>query len=223
MLINPSAQHKALLEGLACISKVLVRTTMEEELYRRRWESKEDTNDKQDFSIAHKGYRDTLKALYVALLKYQATSLRYFNQNGSLRITSDMVKWNSWEDLLKDVKKQDEAMCLVYDRLTDVKGEEEFAKLDERHRETVDILKPGFSDVAALRKAIETAQKDKTRTRLLDWLSSVDPSENYNNARGRHEDGTGKWLIQDNEDIELWKTEPNSLLWLHGKGMTCDL
>lgn len=217
LLLNPSAQEKALLEGLASVSDVLVRSTMQENLYFRRWEANADKNDRADFMPSHKGYRDTLKALYIQVLKYQATSVCYFTRNGGLRILADMVKWHAWEDMLKDVQKQDEAMCRTYDRLSDVKIEEEFEKLDKRHEQMVEIFNSGFDDVAALREAVERAQRDRERTELLDWLSSVDPSLNYNNARTKHENGTGDWLIRNNDDFDSWKVAPNSLMWLNGK------
>ncbi|KAG4441669.1 hypothetical protein IFR05_002876 [Cadophora sp. M221] len=220
LLLNSSEQESALLKGLASVSNVLVRSTMQENLYFQRWEANADNNDRSAFLPSHKGYRDTLKALYVLVLKYQATSVCYFTKNGGLRILADMVKWHKWEDLLKDVQTQDEAMCRTYDLMGQVKIEEEFEKLENRHGETVDILKSGFSDLAELRKAIEAAQRDADRSALLDWLSSVDPSLNYNNARGKYEQGghgTGDWLIQNNEDFEKWKLATNSLMWLNGK------
>ena len=194
---------------------------MQENLYFRRWEANADKNDKADFMPSHKEYRDTLKALYVLVLRYQATSICYFTKNGGLRVLADMVKWHAWEDMLKDVNKQDAAMCRTYDLLSDVKIEEEFEKLDKRHGEMVEIFKSGFGDVAALRKAIGTARHDYNHTELLSWLSSVDPSQNYNNARGKYENGgqgTGDWLVRNNEDFERWKTAPSSLMWLNGKG-----
>ncbi|KAH9217695.1 hypothetical protein DL95DRAFT_295034 [Leptodontidium sp. 2 PMI_412] len=220
LLLNPSEQEAALLKGLASVSNVLVRSAMQEHLYFQRWEANNDKNDRSAFLPSHKGYRDTLKALYVLVLKYQATSVCYFTKNGGLRILADMVKWHKWENLLKDVEGQDEAMCRTYDLLSDVKIEEEFGKLDKRHAETVDIMKSGFSDLSELRKAIEAAQRDADRTTLLDWLSSVDPSLNYNNARGKYDQGghgTGDWLIRNNDDFEKWKTAPNTLMWLNGK------
>lgn len=181
---------------------------MQEDLYVRRWEQNADKNDKNDFLHSHVGYRDTLKALYVLVLKYQATSVCYFTQSGSLKLLEDMVLWRNWEGLLENVKKQDEAMCKVYNRLNEVRIEEEFEKLDKRHTE-----------ISALLKAIEIAQRDSHRSKLLKWLSSLDPSHNYNNACGKHEKGTGEWLINGNNDFETWKVAPNSLMWLNGKGM----
>ena len=194
---------------------------MQEELYYERWEDKADRNDKARFKQSHKGYRDTLKALYIQVLKYQATSVCYFTKNGALQVLADVVKWHAWEDMLKALKAQDETMCRTYNLLNDVKIEVEFENLEKRHAEMVDIFKSGFSDIAALRKAIETAQHDSKRSGLLNWLSSVDPSLNYNNARGKRENGgqgTGDWLIRDNDDFNRWKVAPNSLMWLNGKG-----
>jgi hypothetical protein len=52
---------------------------------------------------------------------------------------------------------------------------------------------------------------------ILNWLSVVDSSTNYNAARSKHEEGTGDWFL-NGKRFEDWKTASNSVLWLHGKG-----
>ncbi|KAL2071840.1 hypothetical protein VTL71DRAFT_13075 [Oculimacula yallundae] len=72
----------------------------------------------------------------------------------------------------------------------------------------------------ALREAVSSAQHDKERSNLLAWLSSADPSQNYINAQEKFENGgqgTGDWLIRDNQDFGEWKRASKSLIWLNGK------
>jgi hypothetical protein len=126
-----------------------------------------------------------------------------------------MVLWRNWEGLLESVKKQYEAMCKTYYRLNEVRIEEEFGRLDKRHTEVVDILTSGFKDISAILKAIEIVQRDKSRSELLQWLCSLDPSHNYNYACGKHQMGTGQWLLK----LRKLEERTEFFMWLNGKGM----
>jgi hypothetical protein len=62
-------------------------------------------------------------------------------------------------------------------------------------------------------QGISQLSKDK----IIKWLSFADTSINHIAAQEKHEPMTGNWLMKRSE-FEHWKTAPNSLLWLHGKG-----
>ncbi|KAF8669599.1 hypothetical protein AX14_005997, partial [Amanita brunnescens Koide BX004] len=47
------------------------------------------------------------------------------------------------------------------------------------------------------------------------WLNVPDPSTNHNNARKKHHQGTGQWLLED-ERYATWKQQSNSLMWING-------
>ena len=93
-----------------------------------------------------------------------------------------------------------------------------------RSHELVNVAEYIFDDgilvtnIAGLKKAVEDAQDNVDRKELLEWLTSVDPSSNYNTARGKIKADTGSWLTHQNEDFDKWKTRPNSFIWLNGKG-----
>jgi len=44
--------------------------------------------------------------------------------------------------------------------------------------------------ISSLLEAVVATGQDNKRTELLNWLSSVDPSVNYNSAREKHETQT---------------------------------
>jgi ankyrin repeat domain-containing protein 50 len=216
--LNPSKQEASLAIGLEYISGLIVQSSIRESLYRRRYESNSSNNDHDDLLPSHIAYRDTLKELYTRILKYQATVVCYYSKNTATRVISDMVKHDDWDSLLDYIKTQEEEFCKINELWKDNKYEEECTALDKRHQESMKSLVSIGTDVSGLRKAIEDAQRDKQRTALLTWLSSIDPSENYNSAREKHEAETGSWLVDDNENFKCWEFGPNSLLWLHGKG-----
>lgn len=154
------------------------------------------------------------------ILKFQASSICYLSKNGAFRLGLDIVKWNDWDAAMSDIQKQEDSFCKVYDIWQDMVYQEECQALEARHKENMNQLTILCSDVSGLRQAIEDSQRNAERTELLDWISDIDYSENFNAAIAKHEENTGDWLLRNNELFETWQTDANSLLWLNGKGST---
>lgn len=76
-------------------------------------------------------------------------------------------------------------------------------------------LRETNTNVRVTGEAVRGLQLDYHQKVIRDWLSAPDPSTNYANALERRHEGTGLWFIQG-EDLERWKRQPNSFLWLHG-------
>ena len=51
--------------------------------------------------------------------------------------------------------------------------------------------------------------------RIVQWLAPPDPSQNHDRARALCQANTGRWFLESTS-FETWKTQNNSLLWLHG-------
>ncbi|KAE9376195.1 hypothetical protein N431DRAFT_404374 [Stipitochalara longipes BDJ] len=219
LTLNPSKQAASFAEGLDYISDLIVRSAMRESLYERRYRSKAGEGDvslDSDLS-SHKKYQDTLKNLYIEILKFQASGVCYLSTNTAFRLGRDVVKWDKWDAFLGDIKKREDAFCKVYEIWKDTIDQENCEGVYRRHREKMETLGSISCNIVALKKSIEDKQRETSRTKLLDWLSSIDPSENYNTALLARQAGTGDWLLQGNSDFESWKTGRNSLLWLNGK------
>jgi hypothetical protein len=198
--------------GLNYIGNLIVRSDMRQKLYERRY----DTNNEDQL---HE-YRDTLKELYIRILKFQAKSVCYYSRNDASRLGRDVVKWDNWDSLLEDITVQEIAFTQVYDIWKDLIAREEYDKLSRRHTESLDIMKLISDNIVSFRLAVASAQSDENRTKLIKWLSSAEPSINYNSARDKHQSETGDWLIKDSRDFKNWETSSNSFLWVNGKGIT---
>lgn len=57
----------------------------------------------------------------------------------------------------------------------------------------------------------ETSEKDK----IMAWLSSPDPSTNYNKALKQRYQDTGVWFLEG-ERFDTWKSTPAAFMWLYG-------
>lgn len=101
----------------------------------------------------------------------------------------------------------------------DITYAEERSAADRRHEEAISCWEGVGTDVSGLLEVVGKSQEDKKRDGLLDWLSTLDPSEAYNAARQKHTKGTSDWLIKDSEAFNAWEKSESSLLWLNGKRM----
>jgi hypothetical protein len=70
--------------------------------------------------------------------------------------------------------------------------------------------------VTDLKAQVTAYQADEQSTKVSKWLSTTDPSSNYEIARKKCQPKTGEWLFKRPE-FEEWKEKPNSLVWLYGK------
>lgn len=79
--------------------------------------------------------------------------------------------------------------------------EDECGAKRKRHAENLAKLGVIEEEVGRVREAIEKNRKDGQPESLLHWLSSVDPSSNYNSARKKHQFSTGDWLVLRNKEL----------------------
>jgi hypothetical protein len=162
------------------ISDLIVRSTMRENLYKHRYESQSGEDDRQTFLASHMTYRNTLKKLYIQILSFQASSVCYLSKNGAFRLSLDIVKWDNWDSSLSDVQKREDAFRQVYDVWKDTRDQEDCEAVFARHQAKMNVMISIRDDISGLRNAIVHAQGDTKRTDLLNWLSTIDPSESYN-------------------------------------------
>ena len=184
---------------------------MRQKLYERQYKTDNSSEELHE-------YRDTLKELYIRILKFEAKCVCYYSKNAAKRLGRDVAKWDMWDSLLQDITDQEGEFMKVYGIKQDLVAQGEYEKLSSRHIESMDILKVISENIDGFKQAVASTQSEKNRTQLVEWLSTADPSINHNSAREKHEPETGDWLIKDSTDFKSWFNAPNSFLWVNGKG-----
>ncbi|KAK3670456.1 hypothetical protein LTR78_009697 [Recurvomyces mirabilis] len=87
------------------------------------------------------------------------------------------------------------------------------------HQKLVDVdtrVGDVATQVSILQVDVQAWQDRDNFEKLVNWLSPPDPSLNHNAARNKHEQDTGRWLLESGE-YKQWKTSRANLLWLYGK------
>jgi hypothetical protein len=184
---------------------------MRQTLYRRQYKTDNGSEELHE-------YRDTLKELYIRILKFEAKCVCYYSKNAAKCLGRDVAKWDMWDSLLQDITDQEGEFMKLYGIKQDLVAQGEYEKLSSRHIESMDILKVISENIGGFKQAVASTQSEKNRTQLVVWLSTADPSINHNSAREKHEPETGDWLIKDSTDFKSWFNAPNSFLWVNGKG-----
>jgi hypothetical protein len=202
-----------LASGLSYIGNLIVRSDMRQRLYERRYKTSNSSDGLHE-------YRETLKELYLRILKFEAKCVVYYSKNQATRLGRDITKWDLWDSLLQDITVQEGDFMKVYDTWKDFLAQDESEKLSIRHTDSIDVMKMISENIVGFQQAVASAQDDTHREALINWLSCLDPSINYNSAREKHQPETGKWLTEESDDFKNWESAPNSFIWLNGKGGT---
>lgn len=185
-------------------------------MYKRRYERDISKDDRRQSSLEHTTYKDYLRDLYIKILKFLATCTVYLDHNALVRTAREMATWDGWEDLSAEILDQETALLAVEARFDAFKVQEEWEKQQ-------DWNKRNLAEDQALREEVHRIKElmdDGNRRKLLQWLTSINIDEKYNNEREKHREGTGTWLT-NGERFAEWKTTANSVLWIHGQGTQC--
>lgn len=156
--------------------------------------------------------------LYQEILRFQIGSYCYYDTNAALRLGQDIIKWNEWDNTLEKIREQEGRFASVNAIWMDITYAEERSAADKRHLEAMHCWQTVGTDTSSLLEVVRKVQAEKEREGLLDWLCTVDPSEAYNAARGKHMRGTSGWLVEESKEFLDWKQSAGSVLWLNGKG-----
>ncbi|KAL6832831.1 ankyrin repeat-containing domain protein [Trichoderma camerunense] len=190
LFMNASTESASLAKGLEYISSLITQSRMREELYIEARSHESRVRHHGKFQHSYREYKAALERLYRQILKFEAKSCCYYSSK--FRLGLDAVKWNDWDQLICDVREKDQSFAAIERIWRDIRHAEE-------------------------QLANESAVAKKEHEEFLKWLSDIDPSSTYNDARARYETGTNEWLLKGSEEFKAWETNAKSLIWLHGK------
>ncbi|KAL7905425.1 ankyrin repeat-containing domain protein [Trichoderma velutinum] len=212
---NPEKQAESLAKGLEYISSLIVQSQLRDEIYSAYYES--ESGEEQMPAVFHRSYKDSLQAVYKHVLRFLATSYCYYNHKTAIRLGSDIFKRYDWKGLMEEIYEKEREFGKISGIWHDERYNQERSVAESRHREIMESSRALGEDVSSLKKITEDDITRRKRKELLQWLSDIDPSAQHNTALERHEDGTSRWLLQDDTKFKNWITSPKSILWLHGK------
>jgi hypothetical protein len=212
-MLRPGQQEEKRLKTLSDLTLLLSQCKMREELYERRYEGAINEVDPKDSYLEHHvTYKNSLRDIYIEILRFVATCCVYLSQNSLVRAARSSVAWDGWIDLNDGIIAKEKVLLNVEQLFDAFKVQEEWERRQDWSRRMLAKNQAIFEEV----ERIASMMQDEKRTKLLEWLTSVNIDAKYNNERERHREGTGLWLVKGHE-FGRWKQTPNSVIWLHGK------
>lgn len=64
--------------------------------------------------------------------------------------------------------------------------------------------------------AVDKRNNEQDRARILSWLSPIPYSQHHKRVYGEVLEGTGEWLLEDDQYADWRDSNPSAMLWLHG-------
>jgi hypothetical protein len=132
---------------------------MRQKLYERQYKTDNSSEELHE-------YRDTLKELYIRILKFEAKCACYYPKNAVNRLGRNVAKWDMWDSLLQDISVQEGEFVKVYEIKEDLIAQDEYEKLSSRHVESMDILRLISENIAGFKQAVASAQSEKKSDKI---------------------------------------------------------
>ena len=224
LLLNPSTQQKALVEGLDYISSLVVRFTAIERLYRQQDQRPKSLLDQENFEELNRSFEAQLTELYSQILSYQAQVVCQMRRSTFIRNGRDILKLDDWSTLLEDIKKA-EAACTGISQV--VSSEKLEATLEElsygldlllrEHaqqyyylQQTADHILTGAEQS---RKEQQQWHRTDEESRCLQALctSTYEDHKDLNPARVP---GTCLWFLENERFGDWLASDSSDLLWV---------
>jgi hypothetical protein len=173
-----------------------------------------------------------LYAILERLYKEAPAGLRQKAQAGALRLLYPLRK-KPLEELKTTAKNMVQQLNLTIQVIT-LDGIQSIEKITDGIKSTVDTTEilatqlqsttldtqTQASTTAADIRTLLSSEQSRELTDVLTWLSAPDPSINHDQAREKHEPGTGEWLFEC-QAYKDWSSGSSPLLWVHGKAGCC--
>ncbi|KAI5837913.1 hypothetical protein DFP73DRAFT_580864, partial [Morchella snyderi] len=157
--------------------------------------------------------QETLKNLYISVLKYLCYIGRYFCRNSTGQYAQGIGEavWKELDKLLKDVSDGEKQ---VRDA-ADLAAKEDQSRMLEGLAKTLEgVVYPISRMESKLDKFI--MMQDDERCKVLGWISNMSFKEHHILVNSLRHPDTGKWLLEKESFCNWRKPDSKSLFWLHG-------
>ena len=224
LLLNPTSQNKALVDGLDYISTLIARFTLMEKTYQQYKSTRSTSSDSMDLTDLDRSFELQVTKLYSQVLAYQARVVCQLPRNALMRYGRDVLKVDEWSTMLADIKTTEfncSALSEIVNagRLDDAWKEQEarmdklFCSQEEHYRS---IQQKTEQMAVDLKQSIEE-QRDWHRTeeeiRCLQALCTT----TYLDHKDLNPDrvhGTCQWFLKNGRFHEWAESDSSELLWV---------
>ncbi|KAL0631457.1 hypothetical protein Q9L58_009678 [Maublancomyces gigas] len=218
--VDDSQKMAELLEALEDIANLIGRCAIYETLYLGN----------QNTSAVR--CEEVIIELYACILQYLFQAKKYYSKNTAARVVTSAFD-TTLVSLLDDVNKKKvtvfevtalaeteykrSADAILGDRISHITGTlnkhiQDSKKLQSLLEQFTTPIFQMQSDIQVIRDGLEDAERSK----ILQWISSIEYAKHHLNATEDCIDGTGEWLFRRNDFLAWENSRDSTILWLHG-------
>ena len=224
LIVNPSTQQKALLEGLDYISSLVVRFTTIERLYRQQGVGPKSLLDQDNFEELNRSFEAQLTKLYSQILSYQAQVVCQTCRPTIIQSGRDILKLDDWGTLLEGIKDAAAActgisQVVEWEKL-DATLEEVYRRLDlslREHAKQYDDLQHTADDILT---RVEQSKKEQQQRHQTDEESKclqalcTSTYEDHKDRNPPRVPGTCLWFLKHQRYGDWLACDSSDLLWV---------
>ena len=224
LLLNPTSQNKALVDGLEYISTLIARFTVIEGTYRQHISTRSTSSSLIDMTDLDHSFELQVTKLHSQILSYQARVVFQLPRNALVQYGRDVLKVDDWSTMLAEMKTT-EFSCSEISKILDTERvdadwKEQKSRMHElfhsyeEHRRSLEQTNDQMA--VALRQGIEE-QRDWHRSKEeIECLQALCAST-YVDHKNRNPDrvpGTCQWLLSSEKFHEWAESDSSELLWV---------
>ena len=222
--MNDNKQRTDAIDGLESVSKVVSRYTHIENIYC-------DGGD----TTMERALESSIIKLYSQILEYEARATCQFNRNTAFQFARNLVKADSWKDILSSIHDSETACDKILKVLDAQDGRDRFGRLEhslkEQHGWIDELLRASRAQDEEYRKQhlaeLQTSRAEEKywRQEQKDWHMSEEQSRcfevlrttPYEHNKERNKDpveGTCKWFLEHAKYQGWLKKQRSIWLWV---------
>ena len=224
LLLNPTSQYRALVDGLDYISTLIARFTVMERTYQQYKSTRSTSSESNDMTELDRSFELQVTKLYSQILAYQARVVCQLPRNALMRYGRDVLKVDDWSTMLADIKTTESSCSGLFEivnagKLDDAWKEQE-SRMDklfhsqEEHYSS--ILQKTEQMAVDLRQSTEEQRhwhRTEEENRCLQALCTTTYMD-HKNLNPDRVHGTCQWLLKNPKFHEWAESGCSELLWV---------
>ena len=224
LLLNPTSQNKALVDGLDYISTLIARFTVMERTYQQYKSTRSTSSESMDTTDLDRSFELQVTKLYSQVLAYQARVVCQLPRNALMRYGRDVLKVDDWSTMLAELKITESNCSALYEivnagklddawKVQETRMDKLFHSQEEHYRS---IQQKTERMAADLKQNIEEERDWRQSEEEIRCLQALCTST-YVDHKDLNPDrvhGTCQWFLNNTKFHEWAESDCSELLWV---------
>ena len=224
LLLNPTSQNKALVDGLDYISTLIARFTVMERTYQQYKSTRSTSFDSMDMTDLDRSFELQVTKLYSQVLAYQARVVCQLPRNALMRYGRDVLKADDWSAMLADIKTTESNCSALYEivnaeklddawKVQETRMDKLFHSQEEHYRSVQQKTERMAADLEQNIEEERDWRQTEEEIRCLQALCTSTYMD-HKDLNPNRVHGTCQWVLNNEKFHEWAESDRSELLWV---------